>query len=179
MFFIGIAVTMLFLLLLSFFSAKTDHYIGSLGGYLFYFFFVDTFIPFCIVLLISLIFSGFNVLPTTAALFGLFTVKIYQQLFFASTHLRIMPIVLCIIIYVGALFILDALLHFCDEITFSYVIACVLCFFLFIGILILGNFALGLHYFKGDPMIYGSILTGIAVIGTVLHFITYRQGNAG
>ena len=179
LFFVGIAATTLFLLIVSFFSAKTDRYIGSLGSYFFYSFFVDTFIPFCIVLLIALIFSGFNVLPIPAALFGLFTVKIYQQLFLASTHLRIMPIVLCIILYASALFILDALLHFCTDITFYYIVACTLCFLLFIGILILGTFALGLHYFKGNPIIYGSILAGIALIGTVLHFILYRQGNAG
>jgi len=179
MFFVGIAATTLFLLIVSFFSAKTDRYIGSLGSYFFYFFFVDTFIPFCIVLLIALIFSGFNVLPIPAALFGLFTVKIYQQLFLASTHLRIMPIVLCIILYASALFILDALLHFCTDITFYYAVACTLCFLLFIGILILGTFALGLHYFKENPIIYGSILAGITLIGTVLHFILYRQRNAG
>ncbi|EPF30002.1 hypothetical protein C5N99_00075 [Treponema medium] len=179
LFFVGSAATTLFLLIVSFFSAKTDRYIGSLGSYFFYSFFVDTFIPFCIVLLIALIFSGFNVLPIPAALFGLFTVKIYQQLFLASTHLRIMPIVLCIILYASALFILDALLHFCTDITFYYTVACTLCFLLFIGILILGTFALGLHYFKGNPIIYGSILAGIALIGTVLHFILYRQGNAG
>ena len=178
-FFVGIAATTLFLLIVSFFSAKTDRYIGSLGSYFFYFFFVDTFIPFCIVLLIALIFSGFNVLPIPAALFGLFTVKIYQQLFLASTHLRIMPIVLCIILYASALFILDALLHFCTDITFYYAVACTLCFLLFIGILILGTFALGLHYFKENPIIYGSILAGINLIGTVLHFILYRQRNAG
>ena len=179
MFFVGIAATTLFLLIVSFFSAKTDRYIGSLGSYFFYFFFVDTFIPFCIVLLIALIFSGFNVLPIPAALFGLFTVKIYQQLFLASTHLRIMPIVLCIILYASALFVLDALLHFCTDITFYYTVACTLCFLLFIGILILGTFALGLHYFKENPIIYGSILAGITLIGTVLHFILYRQKNAG
>lgn len=179
MFFVGIAATTLFLLIVSFFSAKTDRYIGSLGSYFFYSFFVDTFIPFCVVLLIALIFSGFNVLPIPAALFGLFTVKIYQQLFLASTHLRIMPIVLCIILYASALFILDALLHFCTDITFYYAVACTLCFLLFMGILILGTFALGLHYFKGDPIIYGSILAGLSLIGTVLHFILYRQGNAG
>ncbi|MGI5090296.1 hypothetical protein ABK01_05975 [Treponema sp. OMZ 305] len=179
MFFVGIAATTLFLLIVSFFSAKTDRYIGSLGSYFFYSFFVDTFIPFCIVLLIALIFSGFNVLPIPAALFGLFTVKIYQQLFLASTHLRIMPIVLCIILYTSALFILDALLHFCAEITFYYAVACTLCFLLFMGILMLGTFALGLYYFKGDPIIYGSILAGLALIGTVLHFILYRKGNAG
>lgn len=178
-FFVGIAATTLFLLIVSFFSAKTDRYIGSLGSYFFYFFFVDTFIPFCIVLLIALIFSGFNVLPIPAALFGLFTVKIYQQLFLASTHLRIMPIVLCIILYASALFILDALLYFCTDITFYYAVACTLCFLLFIGILILGTFALGLHYFKENPIIYGSILAGITLIGTVLHFILYRQRNAG
>ena len=177
-FFVGIAATTLFLLIVSFFSAKTDRYIGSLGSYFFYFFFVDTFIPFCIVLLIALIFSGFNVLPIPAALFGLFTVKRYQQLFLASTHLRIMPIVLCIILYASALFILDALLHFCTDITFYYAVACTLCFLLFIGILILGTFALGLHYFKENPIIYGSILAGITLIGTVLHFILYRHGNA-
>ena len=179
MFFIGITAATLFLLIVSFFSARVDRYIGSLGSYFFYSFFVDTFIPFCIVLLIALIFSGFNVLPVPAALFGLFTVKIYQQLFLASTHLRIIPIVLCIILYASALFILDALLHFCTDITFYYAVACVLCFLLYIGILILGTFALGLHYFKGNPLIYGSILAGLTFIGAVLHFILYRQGNAG
>lgn len=179
MFFVGIATTTLFLLIVSFFSAKTDRYIGSLESYFFYSFFVDTFIPFCIVLLIALIFSGFNVLPISAALFGLFTVKIYQQLFLASMHLRIMPVILCIILYASALFILDALLHFCTGITFYYAIACTLCFLLFIGILILGTFALGLHYFKGTPVIYGSILAGLTLIGTVLHFILYRKRNAG
>ena len=39
MFFVGIAATTLFSLVVSFFSAKTDHYIGSLGSYFFYFFF--------------------------------------------------------------------------------------------------------------------------------------------
>ena len=175
MFFIGIATATLFLLIMSFFSTKTDRYIGSLGNYFFYSFFVDTFIPLCIVLLIALIFSGFNILPTTAALFGLFTVKIYQQLFLASTHLHIMPIVLCIIMYTSALFILDALLHFCADITFSYVIVCVLIFLVFIGILMLGTFGLGIQYFKGNPIIYGTILTGLTLIGTVLHFIIYRQ----
>ena len=179
MFFVGIAATTLFSLVVSFFSAKTDHYIGSLGSYFFYFFFVDTFIPFCIVLLIALIFSGFNASVPPAALFVLFTVKIYQQLFLASTHLRITPIVLSIILYVSALFILDALLRFCADVTFYYAIACALVFLLFIGILILGTFALGFYYFKGTQIIYGSILTGIALIGTVLHFIIYRQGNAG
>jgi hypothetical protein len=178
MFFVGIAATTLFLLVVSFFSAKTDRYIGSLGGYFFYFFFVDTFIPFCVVLLTALIFSGFSILPIPAALFGLFTVKIYQQLFLASTHLRIMPVILCIIMYASALFILDALLHFCTEITFYYVVAGSLCFLLFIGVLILGTFALGLYYFKGNPLTYGAILAGIALIGTVLHFIIYRKGNA-
>ena len=144
LFFVGSAATTLFLLIVSFFSAKTDRYIGSLGSYFFYSFF-----------------------------------SLFQQLFLASTHLRIMPIVLCIILYASALFILDALLHFCTDITFYYTVACTLCFLLFIGILILGTFALGLHYFKGNPIIYGSILAGIALIGTVLHFILYRQGNAG
>ena len=100
-------------------------------------------------------------------------------MFLASTHLRITPIVLSIILYVSALFILDALLRFCADVTFYYAIACALVFLLFIGILILGTFALGFYYFKGTQIIYGSILTGIALIGTVLHFIIYRQGNAG
>ena len=178
MFFVGIAATTLFLLVVSFFSAKTDRYIGSLGGYFFYFFFVDTFIPFCVVLLTALIFSGFSILPIPAALFGLFTVKIYQQLFLASTHLRIMPVILCIIMYAGALFILDALLHFFTKITLYYAIAGSLCFLLFLGVLVLGTFALGLYYFKGNPLTYGAILTGIALIGTVLHFIIYRKGSA-
>ena len=177
MFFVGIGAATLFLLIISFFPAKTDRYIGSLGSYFFYSFFVDTLIPFCIVVLIALIFSGFNVLATSAALFGLFTVKIYQQLFLTSTHLRIMPIVLCIVMYTGALFILDALLHFADNITFYYPIVCVLCFLLFIGVLMLGSLALGLNYFKEKPMIHGSILIGIALIGMVLHFIVYRKGN--
>lgn len=178
MFLVGIAATTVFLLFLSFFSAKTDRYIGTLGGYIFYSFFVDTFIPLCIVLVIALIFSGFNVGTTPAALFGLFTVKIYQQLFLASAQLRIMPIVLCIIMYTSALFILDALLHFSDSVTFYYPVACVLCFLLFSGILIVGTFALAFYYFKGNPIIYGSILTGSMVLGSILHFITYRQGNA-
>ena len=177
-FFIGIAATALFLLTVSFFSAKTDRYIGSLGSYFFYSFFINTFIPLCIVLLIALIFSGFNTLTMTAALFGFFTVKIYEQLFLASAHLHITPIVLSIIMYAGALFILDALLHFCADITFYYAIACALCFLLFIGILILGTFALGLRYFKGNPIVYGSILAGITLIGMGLHFILYRHGNA-
>lgn len=179
MFFVGIAAATLFLLIEPFFYAKTDRYIDSLGSYFFHSFFVDTFIPFCVVLLIALIFSGFNGLPIPAALFGLFTVKIYQQLFLASTHLRIIPIVLCIILYASALFILDALLHFCTDITFYYAVAYALCFLLYIGIIMLGTFALGLHYFKGNPLIYGSILAGLTLIGTVLHFILYRQGNAG
>ena len=145
----------------------------------FYYFFIDTFIPLCVVLLAALLLSGFNVSTVPSALFGLFTVKIYQQLFLASTHLRIIPIVLCIILYASALFILDALLHFCTDITFYYAVAYALCFLLYIGILILGTFALGLHYFKGNPLIYGSILAGLTLIGTVLHFILYRQGNAG
>lgn len=179
MFFVGIAATTLFWLAVSFFSAKTDRYIGSVGNYFFYSFFIDTFIPFCIVLLIALICSGFTILPITAALFGLFTVKIYRQLFLTSTHLRIMPIVLCIIMYTSALFILDALLHFCADIAFPYVIACILSFFLFIGSLISGTIALGLHYFKENPIIYGSILVGLTLTGTALHFIIYRQTNAG
>ena len=179
MFFVGIAAATLFLLIEPFFYAKTDGSIDSLGSYFFHSFFVDTFIPFCVVLLIALIFSGFNALPIPAALFGLFTVKIYQQLFLASTHLRIIPIVLCIILYASALFILDALLHFCTDITFYYAVAYTLCFPLYIGIIMLGTFALGLHYFKGNPLIYDSILAGLTLIGTVLHFIRYRQGNAG
>ena len=179
LFVVGIAATTLFLLIVSFFSANTDHYIDSLGNYFFYFFFVETFIPFCIVLLLALIFSGFYVLTTPAALFGFFTVKIYQQLFLASTHLHITPIVLYIVMYAGALFILDALLHFSENITFYPFIAYALCFILFIGILMLGTLALGLNYFKGNPLIYNSILTGIVLIGMVLHFIMYRQGNAG
>lgn len=179
MFFVGIAAATLFLLIEPFFYAKTDGSIDSLGSYFFHSFFVDTFIPFCVVLLIALIFSGFNALPIPAALFGLFTVKIYQQLFLASTHLRIIPIVLCIILYASALFILDALLHFCTDITFYYAVAYALCFLLYIGIIMLGTFALGLHYFKENPLIYGSILAGLTLIGTVLHFILYRQGNAG
>ena len=178
MFFVGIAATTLFLLTISFFSVKTDRSISSLGAYFFYSFFIDTFIPFCIVLLVALIFSGFNVLSIPAALFGLFVVKIYQQLFLASTHLRVMPIVLCIITYASTLLILDALLHFCADITFSYTIVCILCFFLFISTLMLGIFALGLHYFKGNPMIYGSILAGLPLFGAVLHFIIYRKGNS-
>lgn len=177
MFVVGIATTTLFLLTVSFFSVNTDRYIASLGNYFFYSFFIDTFIPFCIVLLVALIFSGFNVLSIPAALFGLFAVKIYQQLFLASTHLRVMPIVLCIITYASTLLILDALLHFCADITFSYAIVCILCFFLFISTLMLGIFALGLHYFKGNPMIYGSILAGLPLFGAVLHFIIYRKGN--
>ena len=160
LFVVGIAATTLFLLIVSFFSANTDHYIDSLGNYFFYFF------------------SGFYVLTTPAALFGFFTVKIYQQLFLASTHLHIMPIVLYIVMYAGALFILDALLHFSENITFYPFIAYALCFILFIGILMLGTLALGLNYFKGNPLIYNSILTGIVLIGMVLHFIIYRQGNA-
>ena len=178
MFVVGIAATTLFLLTVSFFSVNTDRYIASLGNYFFYSFFIDTFIPFCIVLLVALIFSGFNVLSIPAALFGLFVVKIYQQLFLASTHLHVMPIVLCIITYASTLLILDALLHFCADITFSYTIVCILCFFLFISTLMLGIFALGLHYFKGNPMIYGSILAGLPLFGAVLHFIIYRKGNS-
>ena len=178
MFFVGVATMSLFLLAISFFSAKTARSVGSLGGYFFYFFFVDTFIPFCIVLLIALIFSGFSILPIPAAMFGLFTVKIYQQLFLASAHPRIMPIILCIIMYVSALFILDALLHFCNDITFYYIIACIFCFLLFIGLLMLGTLAIGLHYFKGNPIIYGAILIGMSVIGTILHVIIYRRRNA-
>ena len=178
MFFVGSAAAALFLLVVSFFSAQTEHYIGSLSAYFFYSFFVDTFIPFCIVLLTAFIISGFSVSSLPAALFGLFTVKIYRQLFLTSTHLHIMPIVLCIIMYTSALFILDALLHFCADITLHYIISCILSFLLFIGILMLGIFALGLYYFKASPIIYGSILAGFAIIGMALHFIIYRQGNA-
>ena len=178
MFFIGIATTTLFLLLVSFFSVKTDRYIDTLGSYFFYSLFTDTFIPLCVVLLIALLLSGFNVSTMPAALFGLFTVKIYQQLFLSSTHLRIMPIVLYIIMYAGALFILDALLHFCVGMTFYYSIASILCFLLFIGILVLGAFSLGLHYFKGNRTVYYSILATIALIGAILHFIVYRHRSA-
>ena len=177
-FFVGIAATALFILLLSFFSAKTDRVIDSLRSYVFYFFFVDIFIPFCVVLPITLIFSGFNILTTPAALFGFFTVQIYHQLFLASAHLHIMPVVLYIIMYTSALFILDGLLHFSDNVTFYYPVACALCFLLYIGILILGTIAQGLHYFKGNPIMYSSILMGIPLIGSVSHIITYRQGNA-
>ena len=177
MFLVGIAATTLFLLFLSFFSAKADRYIATIGGYVFYAFFVDTFIPLCIVLVIALIFSGFNVVATPAALFGLFTVKIYQQLFLASAQMRLMPIVLSIIMYISALFILDALLHFSDSVTFYYPIACTLCFLLFIGILIVGTFALAFYHLKGNPIIYGSLLTGTMLLATVLHFIVYRQGS--
>lgn len=179
MFFVGIAAATLFSLVMSLFSRSADRVIDSLGSYFFYSFFVDTFIPLCVVLLIAVLLSGLNILTVPAALFGLFTVKIYQQLFLASAHIRIMPIVLCIILYASALFILDALLHLSADITFYYAVACTLCIFLFMGILILGTFALGLQYFKGNPFIYGSILAGIALIGMVLHFVVYRQGNAG
>jgi hypothetical protein len=179
MFFVGIAAATLFSLVMSLFSRSADRVIDSLGSYFFYSFFVDTFIPLCVVLLIAVLLSGLNILTVPAALFGLFTVKIYQQLFLASAHIRIMPIVLCIILYASALFILDALLHLSADITFYYAVACTLCIFLFMGILILGTFALGLQYFKGNPFIYGSILAGIALIGVVLHFVVYRQGNAG
>ena len=33
-------------------------------------------------------------------------------------------------------------------------------------------------YFKGNPMIYGSILAGLPLFGAVLHFIIYRKGNS-
>ena len=177
MFFIGIATTTLFLLLLSFFFAQTDRYIDAVGRYFFYYFFIDTFIPLCVVLLVALLLSGFNVSTVPSALFGLFTVKIYQHLFLLSVHLRIMPIVLFIITYIGALFILDALLHFCEGITFYYFIAVFLSFLLFIGILILGIFGLGIQYFKGSQIIYCSILAGIIITGTLLHFVLYRRGN--
>ena len=111
MFFVGIAAATLFSLVMSLFSRSADRAIDSLGSYFFYSFFVDTFIPLCVVLLIAVLLSGLNILTVPAALFGLFTVKIYQQLFLASAHIRIMPIVLCIILYASALFILDALLH--------------------------------------------------------------------
>lgn len=177
-FFIGITTTALFFLLVSFFSAKTDRYIDPLGNFFFYAFVLDTFIPLCIVLLIALLFSGFNVSTMPAALFGLFTVKIYQQLLLTSAHPHIMPIVLCMIMYAGALFILDALLHFCAGITFYYFIAVSLCFLLFIGILVLGAFALDSYYFRGNPVAYSVILAGIAVPGTLVHFILYRRGSA-
>ena len=177
MFFIGITTTMLFSLLISFFSSNTDRYIDTVGSYFFYAFFVDTLIPLCVVTAVALILSGFNMITTPAALFGLFTVKIYQQLFLTSTHLRSMPIILSIIMYAGSLFILDALLHFCADITFYYFIACTICFFLFIGIFMLGTFALGIYYFKGNQTVYSAILAGIAVIGTLLHFIGHRHGS--
>lgn len=176
-FFIGIATTTLFLLLTSFFPAETDRYINTLGSYFFYFFFIDTLIPLCLVVLIALLLSGFSASTIPSALFGLFTVKIYRQLFLASPHLHIMPIALCIIMYAEALFILDALLHFCDSVTFYYFIAVSLCFLLFIGILALGTFGLGVQYFKGSRIVYNSILAGITVIGTILHFIVHRCGG--
>lgn len=178
-FFTGITVTALFLLTVSSFFSKTDVYIGTLKSYLFYVFLTDTLIPVGIVIVIVLLLSRFNALTVPAALFGLFTVKIYQQLFLTSAHLRIMPIVFTMIVYTGALFILDAFLHFCSDATFHYGIVCILGFLLFMGVLLLGVFGLGLYYFGRNTVVYSSIFTGIAVIGTILHFAVHRGRTSG
>jgi len=175
-FFIGIFTSSLFLLLISSFSLNKDASIGSLKDYLFQAFFTGTVIPIGIVVLAVLPLTGFSFPTVPSALFGLFTVKVYQQLFLSSAHVRIMPVVLLITVYAGTLFIFDALLHFCANITFYYSIACILCFCFSIGILMIGISGIGIRYFGGRELIYGSLIAVPAVVGTVLHIIVYRKG---
>lgn len=142
-------------------------------------FFLQTGIPLCITAAAALVLFRFKFLVVPSALFGFFTVKIYQQLFLMSAHMRILPIIFHIIMYVGALFIFDALLRLCTQMTFYYLVACTCCFVLFIGILAAGFFGLGLWYFRGNEIVYLSIFVGIALIGIGVHVAVYRRGAIG
>ena len=174
LFFAGIFTAVPVFLLISSFFPRTDIY-ATLKTYLFYSFFVDTLIPVCIVTIIAFLFSGFSLVTAPAALFGLFTVKIYQQLFLMSAYIRIMPLILSLIVYAGALLFFDALVRFCADITFYCTPICFLCFLLFIGVLATGFVGIGLQYFGGNNRIYIAIFGSIASIGMILHLAVYGR----
>lgn len=173
-FFYGVLIAILFLAAEIFLFSETDRIIDSLRHYLFHSFLIDTAIPVCIVTIIAACLSGFNFLPVPSALFGLFTVKIYYHIFLTSAHLRIEPILLSIIVYIGTLFIFDALLRFCNDIAFSHFVAYLLCFTVFIGCLLLGFLGLGFRFFGENKTVYSCIFAGIAVTGIISHFTAHR-----
>ena len=174
-FLLGSFVTSLCLFSISYLVPKTFLLPNTLQNFIWNGFFIQTGIPLCITALVVLLLFRFNFLVLPSALFGLFTVKIYQQLFLMSSHVRILPIFFHITVYVGTLFLFDALLRLCAEMTFYYSVACSCCFLVFVGILMFGFFGLGLWYFHGNELVYRSVFAGISLIGIGLHIVIYRK----
>lgn len=178
-FFLGSVLTSLCLFSISYIVPKTFFVPNTLQNFIWNVFFIQTGIPLCIAVLATLLLFRFNFLILPSALFGLFTVKIYQQLFLMSTHVRILPIFFHIVVYVGALFIFDALLRLCSGMSFYYITAFCCSFLLFVGILMLGFLGLGLWFFHEQELFYRSIFAGIVLIGIGMHIIVYRKGIIG
>lgn len=177
-FFFGIILGALFLVIASFFGTHSISSAHSLTAYFLYVFFTEILLPVCIVAPCALIVSRFNFLTVPAALFGLATVKIYHSMFLFSSSARMFPIIMYLIIYTGTLFIFDALLRLCTEITFYYFAAASLCFAVFIAALGVGCFAMALYYFKGNSLAYGLMLGSIGIIGLLLHFFVHYKATA-
>ena len=179
-FFLGMCTAALLLLLVSTVSPlalynKAD----TLKSYMYHVFFIHTTIPLLVTALAVFLLSGFQFIAVPSGLFGLFTVKVYQQLFLTSAAPRIMPVVFYILLYVSALFIFDALLHFCAEVTFYDNAVCSLCFCVILVVLLVGHLGWGLWYFKNIGTVYTAALFAVpTVLGLALHIAVYRKVGA-
>lgn len=175
-FFTGILVSALLQPLISTVMPQAVSYAHSLKSYVHAVFAAGTGIPLLITALAVFLLSGFQFLAVPSGLFGLFTVKIYQYLFLTSAHPHTMPIVFYLLIYTGTLFIFDAALHFCAELTFYHYAVCCICFFLFAALLFCGHLGWGLWYFGYMRTAYaGSCFAGLMVLGFGLHSVVYRR----
>ena len=147
----------------------------SLTAYLLYHFFIDTVIPLCIVLPVCILIARFHFLTTSAALFGFFTVKVYQFLFLTSAEGRITPVVLRIVLYVGAGLCFDALLRLCSVRSWRHFTQYAILLVGFFCITAIGWFAVSLWYFKGSGIIYSTILSGLLFVGIALQCIRAKN----
>ena len=178
-FFLGIFTAGLLIPVVSTVFPLALHNIDSMKSYVYHAFFTHTIVPLLITALAVFLLSGFQPLAVPSGLFGLFTVKIYQQLFITSADPRVMPVVFYILLYASTLFIFDALLHFCAEITFYYYTVCGLCFLGFLGLLFGAYFGWGLWYFGNISSVSAvALFAGLTVLALALHITVYRRAGS-